>query len=417
MRARRAGEAMTGRGWGVAVGLVILNALLVPTAVRGEPTDAGHKVTVVFRYDDFSATSPLWLEKAIFEEFAKRKLCLTVGVIPFVHSEGRNVPLDVGHVNTLVRYVRSGTIEVGLHGCSHRGASQYEPSEFAGVSYPRQLELIRRGKDELTRLVGVAPKTFIPPYNSYDANTLRAARAVGMQHFSAAFGGPVGSGFAWLPQTVEMREARDAVRKAQRFAFGDPYVVIVVHAFDFKEISPTRGVATIPEFRAFLAELAGRADVRVADIASAAEGNNLSASTYAANLRFAGRPDLLPAALSAGSGRMYFPLDGLHRAARRERMLTALFYAGVFAGAMVICVLGKLVVERIGPRRCWIWGGAALVVLSVLAAGGHPIGYRRPAFAVFVAGAYVGGLVAIARSRRVESRPKDAPAEIAEVGQ
>lgn len=402
----------------VAVGLVIFDTLLIPAAVRAASIAAGHKVTVVFRYDDYSARSPLWLEKTIFEEFAARNLRLTVGVIPFVYSNGGNVPLDIGHINVLARYARSGTIEVALHGYSHRGVNQYEPSEFAHVSYDRQSELMRRGKDELTRLTGVAPRTFIPPYNSYDANTLRAARKVGMLRFSAALGGPAGSGLTLLPQTAEMREARDAVSKAKRFAFADPYVVIVVHAFDFKEISPTRGVTTVPEFRAFLEELADRSDVRVADIASAGEGKSLSASTYEANIRFAGRPDLLPAAWSAGSGGVYFPLDGLRRAVRRERILTLLFYAGLFVGAMVVCVLGKPVVERIGLRRCWIWGGATFVVLSVLMAiRHHPIGCRRLAFAVFVAGLYAGGLVAMGRRRRASSVSERIPAGVAKAGQ
>lgn len=407
---------MTRSGLIVAVGLVVLNVLLTSASARAETIGAAHKVTVVFRYDDYSGTSPLWLEKSIFEEFARRKLSLTVGVIPFIRSDGRNISLDSAHVETLARYARSGTIEIALHGYTHRGVNQYEPTEFAGVGYARQVEMMRRGRDELVRLVGIAPRTFIPPYNSYDANTIRAAHAAGMVHVSAAFGGPTGRGLIWLPQTSEMREAREAVNKAERLVFADPFVVVVVHAFDFKEVSPTRGVTTLPEFGAFLTELAGRADVRVADIASAARGKDFSASTYEGNVRFAGRPNLLPDSLFAGSGRVYFPLDGLRRAAGRERAITVLFYICLFVAAGVMSVVGKLIVERIGQRRCWIWGGAVLIVLLVLVAVGHrPVAPRRMMLAVFGAGAYVGGLVAMRAPNRFRFLRDRGPVELTEV--
>ena len=217
--------------------LLICSGLAITGLALAITSNAANKdrVTVVFRYDDYSAKSPLWLERALFEEFAKRKMSLTVGVIPFVYSDGKNVPLDAQHISVLRKYVKSGVVEMALHGYAHKGVNRYEHNEFAGVSYAKQWDMICRGKAELTGLCGVVPTTFIPPWNSYDANTLRALNSLGFSTLSAAVGGTTdGLGSVGvLPYTSDLPHLTRSIKIARVLPGRNNVVVALFHQYDF----------------------------------------------------------------------------------------------------------------------------------------------------------------------------------------
>lgn len=76
--------------------------------------------------------------------------------------------------------------EMALHGCYHlyttsdSGFLQINSrSEFAGLSYDEQCELISRGKSILEKH-GIKPITFMAPAHSFDETTIRALRDNGL---------------------------------------------------------------------------------------------------------------------------------------------------------------------------------------------------------------------------------------------
>ncbi len=60
-------------------------------------------------------------------------------------------------------------------------------SEFAGLPYGRQREMLRRGREELAEN-GIETDIFMAPSHSYDANTLRALRESGYTGVTDGFG-------------------------------------------------------------------------------------------------------------------------------------------------------------------------------------------------------------------------------------
>lgn len=69
--------------------------------------------------------------------------------------------------------LRAAGAVVEAHGVDQRS--------LAGRPYPEQQRTVCAAADELTRVYGVRPALFRPPYGTWDGNTLRAVRACGMR--------------------------------------------------------------------------------------------------------------------------------------------------------------------------------------------------------------------------------------------
>ncbi len=83
---------------------------------------------------------------------------------------------------------------VAMHGLNHvyttREAGMFpigDKSEFAGIPYPRQDEMIREGK-RILRGYGIITDFFMAPSHSYDRNTLKALRKNGFHRLTDGFG-------------------------------------------------------------------------------------------------------------------------------------------------------------------------------------------------------------------------------------
>ena len=93
-------------------------------------------------------------------------------------------------------YIRSLQQEgwvVAMHGYNHvyttRKAGMFpisDKSEFAGVAYPRQDEMIREGK-RILKSHGIITDFFMAPSHSYDKNTLRALKVNGFHRITDGF--------------------------------------------------------------------------------------------------------------------------------------------------------------------------------------------------------------------------------------
>src|SRR6185295_4417684 len=117
-------------------------------------------ITIFFRFDDYSETSPLDVEAGLVGALRNNRCCATFAVIPAV-TEGRyhepaergTHPLGSEKIRFLRQAVEDGAVDCALHGFNHRTRRHSSPhSEFVGLSTPEQIARLQQGQDLLRRL-------------------------------------------------------------------------------------------------------------------------------------------------------------------------------------------------------------------------------------------------------------------------
>jgi len=165
----------------------------------------------LIRFDDIcpGMNWPMWreIEKLLVEADLKPLLA----VVP----SNQDAKLDVGAPEDrfweLVRGWQARGWTIGLHGYQHRYVTSdaglvglNQRSEFAGLSEAEQGEKLSRAV-EIFRQHAVKPDLFIAPGHSFDAATVRALKALGIDAISDGFflsphRDP--HGMLWVPQQM-----------------------------------------------------------------------------------------------------------------------------------------------------------------------------------------------------------------------
>jgi len=241
---------------------------------------------VVFRLDDVSASSDHAVEQILFETFFESGIPLTVGAIPFlcdgdVHdpaAEGE-LPLPQEKLAFLAERRARGGLEVAQHGCSHqvRSGVGYR-TEFCGRPVSEQRAVIARGK---ALLEGYFPvNSFIPPWNSYDEATLQALAELGFEVLSADVFGPLraAGGLQFLPSTTSLGQLSRALEAAGNARASRAVIVVLLHAYDFRESGSARATMAAGELKDLLEALPRDSGFRFLTLEGcAAEGGGYSA--------------------------------------------------------------------------------------------------------------------------------------------
>lgn len=214
-------------------------------------------IIIIFRYDDYSSESSILVEKEILNTIEKNKISCSFGVIPFAIdsaniSATRPTPLSNTKIEMIRDFVSSGTIEICQHGYMHESITTSEPkSEFQGLSYENQIRLISSGKQKLESIFEISVKTFIPPWNTYDINTLRALSKLGFTILSADNTGDVNklSSLNYIPFTITISELRDCLNSKKLPTYkNNAFLVLMLHDYDFREINSENGIIDINGF-------------------------------------------------------------------------------------------------------------------------------------------------------------------------
>ena len=238
------------------------------------PPAPEHYVDVAFRFDDYSSTSATDLERQIIDLFSHYEAPITFAVIPFacaddIHDPApqETIPLGTRKIDLLKRAYNAGILDVGLHGYSHQTIRPDHYSEFQGLDYEHQLIKLIEGKKYLEELLDGPVSTFMPPWNRYDLNTLKALETAGFSTISADLKGisTEESNLDFLPATCSIAQIRDCVDTARSDLNRQP-VVMLFHEYDFKEIDAHRGRTTFQEFSALVDWLENQPDVRLRSI-------------------------------------------------------------------------------------------------------------------------------------------------------
>ena len=260
--------------------LVILVFFGISFSGYGQGKSAEKKINVVFRYDDYSANSITSAELEIIDAFRKNKAAITFGVIPFkvagdVHDPSPQdlLPLDSVKGEILKTGFEEGILDISMHGYAHQANGSEQLSEFANLGYKDQVGLLSRGKESLENMTGAPVTTFIPPWNTYDLNTLLALEETGFTTISAAKKGMVdkGSDLNFLPFSCTLTELQDAVKAARKSSDKQPLVVVLLHDYDFLDINQEKGELTFQEFTNLINWVSTQKDVRIISFSQAIE--------------------------------------------------------------------------------------------------------------------------------------------------
>jgi peptidoglycan/xylan/chitin deacetylase (PgdA/CDA1 family) len=238
-------------------------------------------ITLVFRYDDYSSGSRTDLEVKLIKAFQKYNIPCTFAVIPYNSDNKAEVPdpdpqkvfpLTLWKASILNNAIKAGILEVALHGYTHRTTRIRTPdpdyTEFAGLDYNSQIKKIAKGKGLLEKMLGVRITTFIPPWNTYDMNTIRALEELGFRTISADNAGvrEESSQLKFLPFTSDLLNLKDAVESARKISDVQPVIVVLFHPSDFLEMGRKEGKLTYQGFVELLNWIVSQKDIHVRTI-------------------------------------------------------------------------------------------------------------------------------------------------------
>lgn len=197
-------------------------------------------ITVAFRLDDPSEISDHQLEKRIIGLFNKYDASITFAVIPFHFRNNKHHALSVNSIKHIIEAEKYEIVEVAQHGYAHihnTYNTSNNNSEFVSLPYNLQKEKIINGKNLLDEIFQHEIKGFVPPFNSFDENTLKILTEQGFSYLSAGWDvpEPIVSNISIIPRTCSLKNANQTLKKAKILEKFSPKIVIVLHHDDFEE--------------------------------------------------------------------------------------------------------------------------------------------------------------------------------------
>ena len=183
-------------------------------------------INIFFRFDDPSEISDHELEKRILELFSKYNAKICFAVIPF-KKKWRNDSDTVYYLTEqkarhMIDGNRSGIVEIAQHGFFHIISSETKsgkPSEFIDIPYDNQFNNILNGKEYLSSIFTQSIIGFVPPFNTYDINTVKALNENDFEYLSAGLSTPElnieHQKISILPRTCRLNNLREALDEAE----------------------------------------------------------------------------------------------------------------------------------------------------------------------------------------------------------
>src|SRR5665647_2142917 len=200
-----------------ATGKNIVNS----TVKAGNATvQAGNSKHIIFRDDDIAPWADLNTLKIVNQAFIDENVPKTLAITPHPSTDSSDdnqneLFMDTSMLNYLLSIKANPLFEFAQHGYNHAtggagstlvsgGSTAWHPSadrlngstrlvgaqlvgdsEYSGRPYKDQYNSIKQGWDDIAEALGVKPRTFVPPWNDGDANTVLAAHAVGHTLYSS----------------------------------------------------------------------------------------------------------------------------------------------------------------------------------------------------------------------------------------
>ncbi len=202
---------------------------------------AGAAKTIIFRSDDAEAYFSTDLLKYITDTLITNNIPQTIGITP-ANTYGETLGDDPAVVAYLNAIKANPKVELALHGYQHT------LNEFGSLNLSQAQAKIVAGLAVLNQTLGITPVTFIPPYNSFNTNTLTACKNKGFTRFSAAdyddanAWAEVPTGLLHVPSTVDFQDwdaggqvksSAAIIQEAQNSLAAYDVAVIQIHFWAF----------------------------------------------------------------------------------------------------------------------------------------------------------------------------------------
>jgi hypothetical protein len=147
------------------------------TSTTGTPVNLKNCSCVVFRLDDIQDYWLNTVQTTIMDTFRNRSLPLTIGVIANYFGTDSVV---VNNINKGLNDTK-WSLEVADHGWNHE--------DFTTLAYAQQLSLLQQASLKIKSVLPNATlKSFIPPYNTFNNNTITALKTAGYSYMSSEMG-------------------------------------------------------------------------------------------------------------------------------------------------------------------------------------------------------------------------------------
>ena len=210
-------------------------------------------ITVAFRLDDPSQISDHQLEKRILDLFKRYEVSITFAVIPFHFRNNKYHALTVNGVKHIILAEQSGIVEIAQHGYAHiknNHSIRNKNSEFVSLPYNDQKEKIIKGKKILDEIFQHEVKGFVPPFNSFDKNTIKILIQQRFSYLSAGWDvpEPMPSNISIIPRTCSLKNAQQTLKEAKNIGKLSSKIIIVLHHDDFEEFCNADNSPDHPSF-------------------------------------------------------------------------------------------------------------------------------------------------------------------------
>jgi hypothetical protein len=234
-------------------------------------------------------------------------------------SPQAGIPLTPAKAEMARQAMAAGAMDAAQHGYSHQRQSYGRDwyTEYEGLDYDSQLEKIEKGKVFLEKILDTKITIFVPPYNSYDANTLNVLERLNFHCLSASLRGQTtpSTSLKLLPETCTLAQLRDVIRNARKIADYYPIICVMFHQYDFIGIDDTPEAekihykTSLNEFKNLLSWIASQNDMRIKSIHQLLQENvDLSMQRFINNKYYLGLAHLKPAWWPPHYG-FYLPAD------------------------------------------------------------------------------------------------------------
>jgi len=191
---------------------------------------------VAFRLDDIQDWWITEAQRKVMSIFESNALPLTIGIIANYYGTDKNI-VDFVKANI---HSKAYCLEISDHGWNHE--------DFSSLSLNEQTDLLNKSINKIAEYTGIYPTTFIPPFNAFDSNTIRALLATGFTYMTsqdkldppphpnnapiyrypidAATSDPASSLYYAYPADVVMKQIQNQLNN-------DGYSAVMMHPQDF----------------------------------------------------------------------------------------------------------------------------------------------------------------------------------------
>lgn len=349
----------------MVVSVIILFITYTPAKAEGVLA----KLKIILRYDDYSNYTSMELAQSFIETAKNIGAGVLVGVIPFPYGDYPESDtlgtilqpfLSMEKTALLKKYFTEGSIEIALHGFSHKNnVTTGRHSEFSGLPENEQALLLRMAKESLETATGAIIRTFVPPFNQYDAATLKALEKTGFKILSAGMGSysKTDSRLLFLPGTTYIDQLRDVVYTAISEGHMDATVIVTVHPYDIiesgeklPEFKKGHGQVSMRSIKDDLNQIIKSDAVQPSSIETLlANGEDLSIERWQANLQLKQNaithyrilPDSFHLYPLPG---LYYSRDSAERMHSNQTLSAVILYGGL---TLVIAFITRVIIRRL----------------------------------------------------------------------